>query len=146
MEWYFALRPRLIVIIPFLLIMGVVFIYHFPLGFFYLIDFYWGFFSGFQIWYVFLMFIAIPFSLAFAVGPYGISLAFPIALLPTIWDSEIWVGVKIVLFSVVFTTAMVLGGLNLKLNLWLIGLFGNPRLSLWWIDLWEVSTPIPAIY
>ena len=38
MEWYFALRPRLLVTIPFLLIIGVGFIYHFPLGFFYLVD------------------------------------------------------------------------------------------------------------
>ena len=38
MEWYFALRPRLLVTIPFLLIIGVGFIYHFSLGFFYLVD------------------------------------------------------------------------------------------------------------
>ena len=38
MEWYFALRPRLLVTIAFLLIIGVGFIYHFPLGFFYLVD------------------------------------------------------------------------------------------------------------
>ena len=134
LAWYFTKRPRTIITIPILLVLGINFAYHAVMLFLLEIDL---FISNFFGWIIFGGVV----TAGIAILAISVS-SIPIFTLPMLWHAQkLWGVAKITLFIVVVVVSVLASGLLSIGGLWFVDLVGDLRLSLWWSDLWGVSEP-----
>ena len=135
LAWYFTKRWRTFITIPILLLLGINFVYHSVMLFLLEIDllisnlFWWIFFGE---------------AITAAIAGLAITVSYmPIAILPMFWHSKkLWGVAKIILFVISVVICTLLSGVLSVGGLWFVDLVGDLKLSLWWSDLWGVSSPI----
>ena len=128
-NWYFTKKPRSIITIPLLLLVGINVIYHWVMAPLYWIDFLIGnpllfFLFG---WTVSGVLESIPMLISII----------PIVTLPIIWEAEkIWGIFKIGAYIPVFVLSWALSNLMVTFNIWLLDIVATPRTTIWWSQLW----------